>query len=133
MNSKGGAAEAVAEKRAAEVLVELEMDKDPELKKEFLKIMWGWLRAPQEVPECWVGDARDGKRDWASEARLGETAQKKADKAATVLGRAYVTEKVDEIKPQPLPIGGAVDTSGWFEAGAETEDDETEVNENDEE
>lgn len=93
----------------------LEWDKDPALKSEFGKIMWGWIRGGESSP---IWKDVDGKkvRDYQLELRRDEMAQKKADKAATVLGRAYVVEKVEEVKPQPLPIGGSVDMSGWGQA-----------------
>lgn len=100
----------------------LEWDKDPQLKSEFGKIMWGWIRGGESSP-IWK-DVGGGKkvRDYQLELRRDEMAQKKADKAATVLGRAYVVEKVEEVKPQPLPISGSVDMSGW---GSEVEEAES--------
>lgn len=101
------------ETRVAEF--KLEWDKDPALKNRFGNIMWLWLEGADQGP---IWKDVDGKkvRDYQLELRRDEMAQKKADKAATVLGRAYVVEKVEEVKPQPLPIGGSVDMSGWGQA-----------------
>lgn len=101
-----------------------DLEKDPAVKARFLQIMWEWLEAPQNVPECW--DVKDGKkvRDWETQARLQEVAQRKADKAATVLGRAYVVEKREEVKPVALPLGKEIDDSGWEDAPS-TDDEES--------
>lgn len=90
----------------------LEWDKDPALKAEMGAIMWKWMREA-EVEAIYV--TKDGRkeRDYQTELRLGELRQKRAEKAASILAKAYVTEKIEEIKPRPLPIGDAVDMSGW--------------------
>lgn len=93
-------------------LAKQEWDKDPGLKTEFGQIMWEWLRGAKVEP-IYVEENGKKIRDYATETRWREMAMRAADKAATVLGKAYVTEKVEEVKPQPLPIGESVDTSGW--------------------
>jgi len=102
-----------------------DLEKDPEAKKRFYEIMWAWLDAAANVPECWKTENGKRVRDYATEAKLSEIAQRKGDKAATVLGRAYVVEKREEIKPEPLPLGPEIDASGW-------EPDEMGANETDE-
>jgi len=108
--------EASEEKAAAKL--KLTWDQDPELKEKFGRIMWGWLEGA-EVEEIWVEKDGERRRDFQTEARLAEINQRKADKAATVLAKGYVTEKVEEVKPQPLPIGASVDMSGWGLVGGE--------------
>jgi hypothetical protein len=78
-----------------------DLEKDPETKRRFLEIMWEWLEAPQRVEAMKCGS--EGKRDYATEARLQEIAQRKADKAATVLGRAYVVEKRERFRRARSP------------------------------
>lgn len=105
------------EKNAEIVLRDLE--KDPEVKKRFFELMWSWLDNADIAPIYKMeGDRK--VRDYATEAKLGEIAQRRADKAATVLGRAYVVEKREEVKPVPLPLGSEIDASGWG-------DDENEI------
>lgn len=82
----------------------LDYEKDPSVKSRFLEIMWEWLEAPENLTET---ERRNPK--------IVEATRSKAEKAATVLGRAYVVEKREEIKPVPLPLGGEIDASGWEE------------------
>lgn len=82
----------------------LDYEKDPSVKSRFLEIMWEWLEAPENLTET---ERRNPK--------IVEATRSKAEKAATVLGRAYVVEKREEIKPVPLPLGSEIDASGWEE------------------
>lgn len=102
-----------------------DLEKDPEAKKRFYKMMWEWLEAT-EVPAIYKLEGGRRTRDYATEAKLAEVAQRKADKAATVLGRAYVVEKREEVKPTPLPLGKEIDDSGW-EGGGGDENESNEV------
>jgi hypothetical protein len=113
-----------SDKNETEIVVDLE--KDPAAKKKFYAIMWAWLDAAANVPECWKTENGKRVRDHATEAKLSEIAQRKGDKAATVLGRAYVVEKREEIKPVPLPLGAEIDATGWEpdEMGANEEEED---------
>ncbi len=123
--------EAGAERVAVEVAAE--WDRDPVLKAEFGRIMWEWVRAAKQEPIYIVREGRR-ERDHALELRTSESARAKAEKAATILGRAYVTEKVEEVKPRPLPLAGEMDTSGWQSAEDENDGESMEIGgENDEE
>lgn len=100
-----------------------DLEKDPEAKRVFFNLMWKWLEASEIEPIYVVKDGRR-QRDYSTEAKLADIAQRKADKAATVLGRAYVTEKKEEIKPVPLPLSSEFDSSGWEDEPELVEEDQ---------
>jgi len=96
---------------------EKDLSNDPEAVKRFYSIMWTWLEQGAKADEPIVTVDSKGKpqRDFKLEARLRESVDQRAMKAATVLGRAYIAERHVEEKPEQLMVDGIGDAvSGWM-------------------
>ena len=97
---------------------ERDLASDPEATKRFYQIMWTWLEQGAKADEPIITTDSKGKaqRDFRLEARLRESVDQRAMKAATVLGRAYIAERHVEEKPEQLMVDGISEAiKGWGE------------------
>jgi len=96
---------------------EKDLSNDPEAVKRFYSIMWTWLEqgAKADEPIITVDSKGKAQRDFKLEARLRESVDQRAMKAATVLGRAYIAERHVEEKPEQLMVDGIGEAvGGWM-------------------
>jgi hypothetical protein len=96
--------------------VEKDLASDPNAVRRFYEIMWSWLEDSQKSDEPIIVEEKGKKkRDFKLEARLRESTDQRAMKAAQVLGRAYIVERTSQDKPQSIQIDGIGDiVQGWM-------------------
>lgn len=96
--------------------VEVDLVNDPAAVKRFYGIMWSWLEKANSAQEPIITVDKKGKsvRDFKLEARMQEASDQRGIKAAQILGRAYIAERVVEEKPADLGVDGMGDMMrGW--------------------
>ena len=96
---------------------ERDLASDPEATKRFYQIMWSWLEQGAKSDEPIIVEDSKGKktRDFRLEARMRESVDQRAMKAATVLGRAYIAERHVEEKPEQIMVDGIAEgINGWM-------------------
>jgi hypothetical protein len=103
----------------------LDLEDDDVAKREFEKILWGWIFEGEKA-----ATKPDGMelRDWV---RLKEVTASKAMKAATILGRKFIVEKKEVVLPQQIPVAGAEEAVAGWAAVAKMGMDKKSTNEGD--
>jgi hypothetical protein len=101
--------------------VEKDFVNDPTAVQRFYAILWNWLEDSQKADEPIITTDSKGKpqRNFQLEARMRESTDQRAMKAATVLGRAYIAERHVEEKPADLGVEGLGEIAGgWLGVAA---------------